>query len=87
MFFFLNTLRTAFVILLYVLFSYLVNRHHRANKTTPKISTIGNVPRGKHDQETNLLYIAHIYQVSSMLACHTSPRTSFRLSRLSCHRP
>jgi sodium-independent sulfate anion transporter 11 len=46
MFFFLNTLRTAFVILLYILFSYLVNRHHRANKTKPRISTLGNVPRG-----------------------------------------
>jgi sodium-independent sulfate anion transporter 11 len=48
-FFFLNTLRTAFVILLYVLFSYLANRHHRANKTKPKITTLGSVPRGfKH---------------------------------------
>jgi sodium-independent sulfate anion transporter 11 len=46
LFFFLNTLRTAFVILLYILFSYLANRHHKANKTKPKISTIGNVPRG-----------------------------------------
>lgn len=49
LFFFLNTLRTAFVILLYVLFSYLVNRHHRANGTKPRISTLGSVPRGfKH---------------------------------------
>jgi len=49
LFFFLNTLRTAFVILLYVLFSYLVNRHHRANGTKPKIATLGTVPRGfKH---------------------------------------
>lgn len=49
LFFFLNTLRTAFVILLYILFSYLVNRHHRANGTKPSISTLGNVPRGfKH---------------------------------------
>jgi sodium-independent sulfate anion transporter 11 len=47
MFFFLNTLRTVFVILLYVLISYLVNRGHRANGTKPKISTLGNVPRGK----------------------------------------
>jgi sodium-independent sulfate anion transporter 11 len=46
LFFFLNTLRTAFVILLYVLFSYLVNRHHKANKTKTKISTLGDVPRG-----------------------------------------
>lgn len=49
MFFFLNTLRTAFVILLYVLFSYLANRHHKANGTKPKITTLGTVPRGfKH---------------------------------------
>jgi sodium-independent sulfate anion transporter 11 len=46
-FFFLNTLRTAFVILLYVLFSYLANRHHKANGTKTKISTLGSVPRGK----------------------------------------
>ncbi|KAF1840480.1 sulfate permease [Cucurbitaria berberidis CBS 394.84] len=46
LFFFLNTLRTAFVILLYVLFSYLVNRHHRKK---PKVTTLGSVPRGfKH---------------------------------------
>lgn len=45
-FFFLNTLRTAFVILLYVLISYLVNRHHRKK---PIVSTLGSVPRGfKH---------------------------------------
>ncbi|KAH8733080.1 sulfate permease-like protein [Phaeosphaeriaceae sp. PMI808] len=48
-FFFLNTLRTAFVILLYILFSYLVNRKHRANNTKPIITTLGTVPRGfKH---------------------------------------
>jgi sodium-independent sulfate anion transporter 11 len=46
-FFFLNTLRTAFVILLYVLFSYLANRHHKANGTKPVITTLGSVPRGK----------------------------------------
>ncbi|KAI8940075.1 hypothetical protein NX059_003794 [Plenodomus lindquistii] len=49
LFFFLNTLRTAFVILLYVLFSYLANRDHRANGTKPVIKTLGSVPRGfKH---------------------------------------
>ncbi len=47
LFFFLNTLRTAFVILLYVLFSYLVNRHHKAKGTKTKITTLGYVPRGK----------------------------------------
>ncbi|CAO2656980.1 Nn.00g057830.m01.CDS01 [Neocucurbitaria sp. VM-36] len=49
LFFFLNTLRTAFVILLYVLFSYLANRHHKANGTKTQITTLGAVPRGfKH---------------------------------------
>ena len=47
LFFFLNTLRTAFVILLFILFSYLANRHHKANGTKPKITTLGTVPRGK----------------------------------------
>lgn len=42
-FFFISTLRTAFVILLYVLISYLANRNHRAH---PKFATLGNVPRG-----------------------------------------
>lgn len=43
MFFFINTLRTVFIILLYILISYLVNRHHRDE---PLISTLGKVPRG-----------------------------------------
>lgn len=43
MFFFINTLRTVFIILLYVLISYLVNRHHRKK---PLVSTLGHVPRG-----------------------------------------
>ncbi|KAJ4315536.1 hypothetical protein N0V94_005909 [Neodidymelliopsis sp. IMI 364377] len=43
LFFFINTLRTVFIILLYVLISYLVNRHHRKK---PLVSTLGNVPRG-----------------------------------------
>ncbi|KAF2498595.1 sulfate permease-like protein [Lophium mytilinum] len=45
-FFFISTLRTAFVILLYILISYLVNRHHRKK---PKFTLLGKVPRGfKH---------------------------------------
>jgi sodium-independent sulfate anion transporter 11 len=48
-FFFISTLRTAFVILLYILISYLCNRHHRANGTKPIFTTLGTVPRGfKH---------------------------------------
>ncbi|KAI9501437.1 sulfate transporter family-domain-containing protein [Coemansia spiralis] len=45
-FFFISTLRTAFVILLYTLISWLVNRHHHSD---PKFSILGTVPRGlKH---------------------------------------
>ena len=45
-FFFLSTLRTAFVILLYVMISWLVNMHHRKK---PKFAILGKVPRGfKH---------------------------------------
>ena len=47
-FFFLSTLRTAFVILLYTLISYLVNRHHRATKNN-KFKITGVVPRGKEN--------------------------------------
>ncbi|KAJ2744485.1 hypothetical protein GGI20_002923 [Coemansia sp. BCRC 34301] len=46
LFFFLSTLRTAFVIMLYTLVSFLVNRNHRSS---PKFSILGVVPRGfKH---------------------------------------
>jgi sodium-independent sulfate anion transporter 11 len=43
LFFFLSTLRTAFVILLYTLISWLVNRHHRSD---PIFKILGKVPRG-----------------------------------------
>jgi sodium-independent sulfate anion transporter 11 len=41
--FFVATLRTVFVILLYTLISYLVNRNHRKNT---KFKVLGTVPRG-----------------------------------------
>lgn len=50
LFFFISTLRTAFVILLYTLISYLVNRHHRPTKQN-KFAITGSVPRGKVDSE------------------------------------
>lgn len=46
LFFFISTLRTAFVILLYTLISYLANRHHRK---VPKFKITGTVPRGKEN--------------------------------------
>lgn len=42
--FFLATLRTVFVILLYTLVSWLVNRHHPKH---PPFKILGTVPRGK----------------------------------------
>ena len=42
-FFFISTLRTAFVILLYTMISWLVNRHHRKK---PLFKILGTVPRG-----------------------------------------
>ncbi|KFX88955.1 hypothetical protein V495_05676 [Pseudogymnoascus sp. VKM F-4514 (FW-929)] len=44
-FFFVSTLRTVFVILLYTLISYLVNRHHRDPKQW-RFAILGPVPRG-----------------------------------------
>lgn len=45
-FFFVSTLRTVFTICLFVLVSYLANRHHRKH---PKFKILGKVPRGfKH---------------------------------------
>lgn len=43
-FFFLSTLRTAFIILLYTLIGFLVQRHHRKK---PTFKILGKVPRGK----------------------------------------
>jgi solute carrier family 26 (sodium-independent sulfate anion transporter), member 11 len=50
LFFFLSTLRTVFIILLYTLISWLVNRHHRGvgnqKKHKPLFSILSTVPRG-----------------------------------------
>lgn len=45
-FFFISTLRTAFVILLYTLISYLSNRHHLKKTTDHRFQILGTVPRG-----------------------------------------
>ncbi|KAI9894529.1 MAG: Sulfate permease 2 [Vezdaea aestivalis] len=51
-FFFIATLRTAFVILLYTMISWLVNRHHRKK---PLFKILGTVPRGfKHARAPNV---------------------------------
>lgn len=45
--FFLSTLRIAFVLLLYILISWLVNRHVKGNAKLAKFKILGTVPRGK----------------------------------------
>lgn len=44
-FFFVSTLRTVFVILLYTMISWLVNMNH---KSKPSFKILGTVPSGKH---------------------------------------
>lgn len=44
--FFVSTMRTVFVILLYTMISWLVNMHHRSK---PKFKILGTVPRGKSE--------------------------------------
>jgi sodium-independent sulfate anion transporter 11 len=46
LYFFISTLRTAFVILLYTMISWLANRHHHKK---PKFKILGTVPRGFQD--------------------------------------
>jgi sodium-independent sulfate anion transporter 11 len=50
-FFFLATLRTAFVILLYTLISWLVNRNHA---TKPSFKILLTVPRGKRSGDSKV---------------------------------
>ena len=56
-FFYANTLRTAFVILLYTLISWQVNQNYRTHPKKFKFKILGDVPRGFQD--------AHVPVVSS----------------------
>jgi sodium-independent sulfate anion transporter 11 len=62
--FFISTLRTAFVILLYVLISWLVNRHHRSK---PKFTILGTVPRGFQNAAVPTVNISIIKSFASQL--------------------
>lgn len=72
-FFFVSTLRTAFVILLYILISYLCNRSARNSGGDPMFSTLGDVPRGK-----SLLHF---------LSCFTNDFQDFSMRELLRSRP
>jgi sodium-independent sulfate anion transporter 11 len=56
LFFFISTLRTVFVILLYTLISYLVNRNH---KKSPTFRILGFIPRGKSRSLTMNVWRSH----------------------------
>ncbi|TIA88445.1 hypothetical protein E3P99_02608 [Wallemia hederae] len=67
--FFANTLRTVFVILLYTLISWLVNMHHRGldGQPPPKFTLIGEVPRGFQNMNVPVMradiikeYVGHL---------------------------
>lgn len=88
--FFMNTLRTAFVILLYTLISYLVhrnlpNRSENSAKKLTKFSVLGPVPRGfthaavpKMDKEIIDLFVSEIpVSVIVLLIEHISIAKSF----------
>lgn len=71
MFFFLSTLRTVFIILLYTLISWLVNRHHRGvgdqKKHKPRFSILGTVPRGFQDAGVPVINTSIISAFASQL--------------------
>jgi sodium-independent sulfate anion transporter 11 len=90
LYFFLNTLRTAFVILLYTLISYLVhrnlpNRSENSAKKLTKFSVLGPVPRGfthaavpKMNKEIIDLFVSEIpVSVIVLLIEHISIAKSF----------
>jgi len=55
MWFFLSTLRMAFVILLYILISYLANRNVKGDAKKAKFRILGKVPRGKRFQHQHMV--------------------------------
>jgi sodium-independent sulfate anion transporter 11 len=58
--FFVSTLRTVFIILLFTLISFFINRNHRAN---PRFSILGFIPRGEYFPTSGF----SIYLLSSRL--------------------
>lgn len=86
LFFFLSTLRTAFIILLYTLISYLVNRHHR-KKSENVFRILGDVPRGRLIGESVDCYGADGAQASRTLQFLQSMRRSSGPLLANCRRP
>ena len=64
LFFFLSTLRTAFVILLYTMISWLVNMNHRSS---PRFNILGDVPRGFQDARVPVVNATIISSFTSQI--------------------
>lgn len=85
LFFFLATLRTAFVILLYTMISWLVNRHHRKK---PLFKILSTVPRGE-----SLLFITFssnfliLQQDSQRRLFQQSTRALSKFLQATCQQP
>lgn len=73
MFFFLATLRTVFVILLYTMISWLVNRNHKKN---PLFKILGTVPRGRIHQQSLYDDMSNGAKGFKMLVCRLLTRRS-----------
>lgn len=56
--FFINTIRITFIIIIYTMVSWLVNRHHRDD---PRFAIVGTVPKGRFTQD--LAHILKTYPV------------------------
>jgi solute carrier family 26 (sodium-independent sulfate anion transporter), member 11 len=83
--FFIATLRTAFVILLYILISWLANRHHQKK---PKFKILGTVPRGTlHQKISDDESLTKVAQVSKMLLSQPSTKASSKFLPTTCHQP
>lgn len=78
-FFFMNTLRTVFVILLYTLISWLVNRHRKKHTA---FKTLGVVPRGELRGCVFLTLTNAEMKVSQLLEYRISTLQSSRLLQL-----
>jgi sodium-independent sulfate anion transporter 11 len=84
-FFFISTLRTVFVLLLYTMISWLVNRHHRKK---PLFKILQTVPRGELPcASLSLVAILTRKQASRLQLSLRSIRESLRFSQAICRPP
>lgn len=79
--FFISTLRMAFVILLYILISWLVNRNVKGDAKKAKFKVLGKVPRGKCMYTPLQTLLTNLSRLPTCWVSHHQQRDSH------CHRP